>query len=254
MGPGDPRPRARRARCPTPSRSTAARWSTRSSPNPERFLPFAREGLAQAGGVLVGSHHTAASLWDALGDPDVKRRTRLGPPGVDVERFVPRERAAGRRRGSARSPAAAGRPAPSEPAPADDAFARDERAAGDALARLDPAQRPAGGVRRQADRQQGRRPAAGRLAAGARARARGAARGRRLRRLPRGLERLCAALRDGDMEQAREIALAGRSLEGPSSEAQPLRHLLAFLDGLDGDALRALSRCGGVRCWTSASC
>ncbi|HST38930.1 MAG TPA: glycosyltransferase, partial [Conexibacter sp.] len=36
-------------------------------PEPERFLPFAREGLAGASGVLVGSHHTAASLWAALG-------------------------------------------------------------------------------------------------------------------------------------------------------------------------------------------
>ncbi|HEX8713987.1 MAG TPA: glycosyltransferase, partial [Solirubrobacteraceae bacterium] len=60
-------------------------------PDPERFLPFAREGLAAARGVLVGSYHTAASLWRALDDPELERRTRLGPPGVDVERFVPRE-------------------------------------------------------------------------------------------------------------------------------------------------------------------
>ena len=38
-------------------------------PEPERFLPAAREGLAGASGVLVGSRHTAASLWDAMGDP-----------------------------------------------------------------------------------------------------------------------------------------------------------------------------------------
>ncbi|HXM86114.1 MAG TPA: glycosyltransferase, partial [Solirubrobacteraceae bacterium] len=49
-------------------------------PEPERFLPFAREGVGAASGILVGSHHTAASLWRALGDPDVERRTRLGPP------------------------------------------------------------------------------------------------------------------------------------------------------------------------------
>src|SRR5204863_2916627 len=35
-------------------------------PNPERFLPYAREGLAQAAGVLVGSRHTAESLWAAM--------------------------------------------------------------------------------------------------------------------------------------------------------------------------------------------
>ena len=33
-------------------------------PHPERFLDLAREGVAGARAVLVGSHHTAASLWD----------------------------------------------------------------------------------------------------------------------------------------------------------------------------------------------
>jgi glycosyltransferase involved in cell wall biosynthesis len=63
-----------------------------------------------------------------------------------------------------------------------------------------------------------------------------------------GLERLMAALASGDLDQARQIALAGRSLEDPGSEARPLRHLLAFLDGLLGEererylaAARALS-------------
>jgi glycosyltransferase involved in cell wall biosynthesis len=63
-------------------------------PEPERFLPYAREGLAGAQTVLVGSRHTAESLWAALGAADgaaLRRRTRLGPPGVDVERFAPRE-------------------------------------------------------------------------------------------------------------------------------------------------------------------
>ncbi len=66
-------------------------------PNPERFLPYALEGLASAGGVLVGSRHTAESLWEVTADPDLPTRTRLGPPGVDVEAFRPRalaERAA----------------------------------------------------------------------------------------------------------------------------------------------------------------
>src|SRR5207248_18485 len=49
-------------------------------PNPERFLPYAREGLAQAAGVLVGSRHTAESPWAAMGDPRLPDRTRLGPP------------------------------------------------------------------------------------------------------------------------------------------------------------------------------
>ena len=59
-------------------------------PHP-RFLPYAVEGMEGASGVLVGSRHTAESLWAAL--PDVaglKEKTRLGPPGVDTEAFRPR--------------------------------------------------------------------------------------------------------------------------------------------------------------------
>jgi hypothetical protein len=51
-----------------------------------RFLPYAREGLAGARGILVGSRHTAESLWAAMDDPTVPARTRLGPPGVDITR------------------------------------------------------------------------------------------------------------------------------------------------------------------------
>jgi glycosyltransferase involved in cell wall biosynthesis len=58
-------------------------------PNP-RFLPYAREGMEAAAGVLVGSGHTAESLWAALPDlPQLKEKTRLGPPGVEVEEFRP---------------------------------------------------------------------------------------------------------------------------------------------------------------------
>ncbi len=105
--------------------------------NPQRFLPAAREGLARARGVLVGSSHTANSLWEALGDPALAERTRLGLPGVDVTRFRPREehaaegvaedglavsgRLLGELEGRLRAQAA------SEPAErARDAFARDE--------------------------------------------------------------------------------------------------------------------------------
>src|SRR4051812_5691517 len=65
-------------------------------PHPERFMPFAKEGLAGARGVLVGSRHTGESLWEAIGDPALPSRTRLGPPGVDVGRFTPREPAEAR--------------------------------------------------------------------------------------------------------------------------------------------------------------
>jgi glycosyltransferase involved in cell wall biosynthesis len=58
-------------------------------PHP-RFLPYAREGMKAANGVLVGSAHTAESLWAALSElPDLKEKTRLGPPGVDVDSFKP---------------------------------------------------------------------------------------------------------------------------------------------------------------------
>ena len=59
-------------------------------PHP-RFLPYAEEGMRAARCVLVGSRHTAESLWQAL--PEVsglREKTRLGPPGVDTERFRPR--------------------------------------------------------------------------------------------------------------------------------------------------------------------
>jgi glycosyltransferase involved in cell wall biosynthesis len=59
-------------------------------PHPERFLPYALEGLRGAAGVLVGSRHTAESLWEVTGEPGLPDRTRLGPPGVDVHSFRPR--------------------------------------------------------------------------------------------------------------------------------------------------------------------
>src|SRR3954447_15244068 len=62
-------------------------------PQPERFLPAAREGLAGARTVIVGSRHTGESLWAAMDDPGLPGRTRLGPPGVDVAEFRRRPRA-----------------------------------------------------------------------------------------------------------------------------------------------------------------
>jgi len=58
-------------------------------PDP-RFIPYAEEGMRAANCVLVGSRHTAESLWAAL--PSVtglEQKTRLGPPGVDTEAFRP---------------------------------------------------------------------------------------------------------------------------------------------------------------------
>jgi glycosyltransferase involved in cell wall biosynthesis len=59
-------------------------------PHRERFIGWAKEGLAGATGVLVGSRHTAESLWEVLDEPGLPERTRLGPPGVDVHSFRPR--------------------------------------------------------------------------------------------------------------------------------------------------------------------
>ncbi len=114
-------------------------------PDPERFLPFAREGLARARGVLVGSRHTAIEpVAGARRRRRRAQRTRLGPPGVDVERFAPREpdaAAEGVRELAARlrasSQGAASAPAPGA-AQVPDAFARDEHAAAEALATLRP--------------------------------------------------------------------------------------------------------------------
>jgi hypothetical protein len=60
-------------------------------PNPERFKPYALEGIRAARGVLVGSEHTGRSLFEALPEePSLPERTRLGPPGVDIHEFRPR--------------------------------------------------------------------------------------------------------------------------------------------------------------------
>ncbi len=59
-------------------------------PHRERFGPYALEGVGAASGVLVGSRHTAESLWAALPElPELEAKTRLGPPGVDIEEFRP---------------------------------------------------------------------------------------------------------------------------------------------------------------------
>jgi glycosyltransferase involved in cell wall biosynthesis len=201
-------------------------------PQPERFLGLAREGVAGARAILVGSHHTAASLWELLGDQEVVERTRLGPPGVDVERFEPRgpaEARAGVKALVRRLQSSQARDTPSS------AFARDERAAAEALGRLDTGQ----------DRLVA---FVGKLIVSKGIDLLIAAWPLVLQRVPRarlvvvgfgayrhGLERLSAALLAGDIDQAREIAFAGRALEAELPAPQPLRHLLAFFEHLQGD-------------------
>jgi glycosyltransferase involved in cell wall biosynthesis len=204
-------------------------------PHPERFLPAAAEGLAQARTVLVGSRHTAESLWTVMGDDELPARTRLGPPGVDVEEFRPRPgpRAAAEVRGLAARLRAEAR----AQAPVDSAFARDEDLAGRALERLDL----------EHDRHV---LFVGKLIVSKGVDLLAAAWPLVLDRVPdarlvvvgfggwrAAFERLVAALAAGDLDGAREIARAGRAGEGGPSA--PLGHLLAFLDSLDGEEAAA---------------
>ncbi len=208
-------------------------------PNPDRFLAPAREGLAPARAILVGSRHTANSLWQAMADETLPERTRLGPPGVDVDHFAPREPAA----------AAAGvrdlamrlqdeaPPAATSAVEAGSAFDRDGPAAGRELARLDPEDDVLVAYVGKLIISKGvdlllaawplvlaQVPEARLVVVGF-----GAYRA--------GFERLAAALAGGDLGEALLIARAGRSLEGDGAPAKPLGHLMAFLEGLDGEDL-----------------
>ena len=60
-------------------------------PHP-RFVPWASEGLEAAASVLVGSRHTAESLWEVVPGIGLESKTGLGPPGVDPTRFHPIDR------------------------------------------------------------------------------------------------------------------------------------------------------------------
>jgi glycosyltransferase involved in cell wall biosynthesis len=194
-------------------------------PHPERFLPYAREGLAAASGVLVGSRHTAESLWAALGDADLPEKTRLGPPGVHITSFAPRDdrslaplierlRARGGRQESG-------------------SFAYDDRAAADALARVHPDQDRVVAYVGKLIVSKGvdlllaawplvleAQPTARLIVVGF-----GAYR--------EACEALIAGLAEGDLAVVRDLARRGRGAEG--GEPAPLRMLGAFLDHLDAD-------------------
>jgi glycosyltransferase involved in cell wall biosynthesis len=195
-----------------------------------RFMPYAVEGLAGARGILVGSRHTAESLWAAMDDPSVPERTRLGPPGVDVERFAPREPEAARE-GLARLRDALGG-AEASPAPAGDSFSRSAGEAAAALATISPDDRLVVFV--------------GKLIASKGVELLLAAWPLVLAREPRarllivgfgafraGLESLAAALGRGDLEAARALK---------SEHGAELPHLAAFLDAVDPEAYRAAAR------------
>jgi glycosyltransferase involved in cell wall biosynthesis len=204
-------------------------------PEPDRFLEAAEEGLADARGILVGSRHTAESLWRALGDPALAERTRLGPPGVDVARFCPRDRAAAQ---AGLSELAARLRA--EPATAEDtgsSFDRDPARAAVAIEGLDCEREVLVAY-------------VGKLIVSKGVDLLLAAWPLVLQRVSRAklvivgfgayreaLERMLAALAAGDLEGLLAMARAGRALEQPPGPAGLLRHLQAFLASLHGESL-----------------
>ncbi len=191
-------------------------------PEPERFLPYAREGIEAAAGVLVGSRHTAESLWEAIGDPGLPARTRLGPPGVDTELFRPLAR-----RGACRGAWRSSRRGWRGRRRGVGAFARDARAAADAIRHLAAADGPrvvlVGKmiVSKGVDLLLAAWPLVHASNPGARLLVVG------FGEYGGALQRLWAALAGGDVEQARELASQGRLLEG--GPPGPLRMLSAFL-------------------------
>jgi glycosyltransferase involved in cell wall biosynthesis len=193
-------------------------------PNRERFLPYALEGLAGAAGVLVGSRHTAESLWEVTGDPELPGRTRLGPPGVDVHSFRPRPR----------DEARAGLARLADRIEAGQAAAwGGERGAAEALRKLDPSRDRIVSyvgkliVSKGVDLLLAAWPLVVSKVPDARLLVVGFGTYRD------ALERMVGALAAADMDELRAIAAAGRELEGgPPGE---LRYLRAFLDRAGDD-------------------
>jgi glycosyltransferase involved in cell wall biosynthesis len=210
------------------------------APHPERFLPPAQEGIAHACGVLVGSEHVAERLVATLGDEALRTRIRLGPPGVDVARFVPRPPAEAR----AGLRALAGRLARTAAAEADGPVADPEersaftRDAGEAAVALDDV---------AADTDDRLVAFVGKLIVSKGIDLLLAAWPLVLQREPRarlvvvgfgayraGCERLIGALADGDLATIDALVEAGRAEEG--GPTAPLALLRAFFDGLDAAA------------------
>ncbi len=190
-------------------------------PHP-RFLPYAREGMEGASAVLVGSRHTAESLWAALPELGLEERTRLGPPGLDPRAIHPRPR----------EEAAAALTALARSAGGDDvtAFGRDGSRAAEGLEWFSRAPGPrvvfvgklivskgidlllaAWPLVRAAH------PAAELLVAG-------------FGEFDDGARQMLAALDSGNMDGLREVAARGRGLEG--ADDAPLPILSAFVADL----------------------
>ena len=193
------------------------------APHPDRFLALAQEGLSGARGVLVGSGHVARRLWEVVGDGALRRKTRLGPPGVDTGAFRPRsadDAASGLRelaeRLDAEGPAGWG----------------GEEGAAAALRALDPRRERVVSYVGKLIVSKGvdLLVAAWPLVTGAVPDARLCIVGFGTYREP--LAALVRALGRGDLRAALELAARGRELEG--GEPGRLSYLAAFLDGLTG--------------------
>ena len=208
-------------------------------PHTERFLPFAREGIEAAAAALVGSRHTAEDLWETVAAEGLEDRTVLGPPGVDVERFQPREDAS------------------AEIALRDLATRLDEAAEGGEFGR--DTQEAARAAEWFADAEGPRVLYVGKFLVNKGVDLLAAAWPLVHREQPdarllltgfgafrTGLERLLDALARGDIDAARELAARGRGLEGAGEEGR-LRLLAAFLaDPPEGYAETAAGAAGSV--------
>ncbi len=184
-----------------------------------RFLPYAEEGMEAASGVLVGSGHTAKSLWAAL--PEVRglvEKTRLGPPGVDIDEFSPLEAGEG---GPAGEVFVLGPPSPASTRAALVVFIGKLIVSKgvDLLIAAWPLVRAA-------------HPEARLQIVG-------------YGEYEDGLRRLLAALDRGDLDDAQEVARLGWGLEGGEEKALPI--LSAFLaDPPAGYAERAKGLAGSI--------
>ncbi|HEV7399692.1 MAG TPA: glycosyltransferase family 4 protein [Solirubrobacterales bacterium] len=187
-------------------------------PNP-RFLPYAEEGMEVASGVLVGSRHTAESLWAALpGVKGLQEKTRLGPPGVDTEAFRPR--GPSRPRGGLRAGAA-----PPFSAPPSPRHPRRVVFVGKLIVSKGVDLLLVAWPLVKAEHLEAKLEIAG------------------FGEYEEGLRRLLAALERGDIQDAREVALAGWGIEG--GEEKPLPILSAFLADPPAGYLQAAEDAAG---------
>src|SRR3954447_21574266 len=203
-------------------------------PNLERFRPYAREGMAAARAVFVGSDHTKESLFAALGDPDLRAKTMAGPPGVDTELFAPLE---------AGTPEERLRDVAEKLGPGE-AWGRDPAKAASALVDFSNATGPRVVfigkliVSKGIDLLLAAWPLVVGENPGARLLVVGFGEYRET------TERLWAAIAAADIDEVEEIAAKGRALEG--GEQAPLHMLASFIDNRPADSAESARAAAGT--------